>query len=67
MSGFNGDIAVNSLNIPGAIHHLGIRRTAGISLHHQVIAHQHIPPQVLNTVGKQRQIVTRVQQRGIDK
>lgn len=66
MPGLDGDITVNSLNITGAINHFGIRRAAGVFLHHRVIACQHIAMQVLDAVGVKGEIITRIQQGGVD-
>ncbi|MEH5422516.1 hypothetical protein PO557_20740, partial [Enterobacter asburiae] len=60
------NIATMRLNIPRRVHHLAVRIPRRIPLHPQVISRHDVAAPVGDAVSKQRQIIRRVQQRGVD-
>ncbi|GDL28285.1 hypothetical protein BvCmsKSNP071_02293 [Escherichia coli] len=66
MSGSDGDITAGGFDIPGGINHFSIRGTTDIFLHHQAVTRQHIAVMVPDGAGKQREIIARIQQCGVN-
>ncbi|MCM7168893.1 hypothetical protein, partial [Enterobacter quasiroggenkampii] len=60
---FNCNITILRLNIPRRVQHLAVRIPCRISLHPQVVPRHDVAALVGDAVGKQRQIIRRVQQR----
>ena len=64
--GVDGDIAVRGLDAARAVNDFSICRPCCILLHPQVVSGQDIAIRVMNAVSKQLQVVTGVNQRGIE-
>ncbi|EWG73336.1 hypothetical protein P348_01961 [Enterobacter sp. DC3] len=60
------NITILRLNIPRRVHHLAVRIPCRIPLHPQVVPRHDVAALVGDAVGKQRQVIRRIKQRGVD-